>query len=746
MTSPRISRLRAVDLGSGLPAAIVAKVLGELGVRVTRVMWPGDSLAAQAPALRTSTAPWTACGSADVESVLAESDICVCGPSGEAAARGLTAEMLRDRFPKLVVLDIVAEEVHDGPEVPAAELLVQARNGMCFEQFGDRPTQLAFSPGTFGAAFSGLLGLWAALLERTATGQGCLVRTSLQRGMTLMWPHLLLTTQRPDPVFDRVPPKDVRHLIFRCADGGFVQIVLGAPGALAALYRLLGVPIEVDPGDPGAPDPSRGPGNFFADRMLLEPFFAAIPQREILDRLGAAGLPAAPVLEPGACFDDEQVAATGYLREDGSGRRFVGNVLELKALDTGRPAPTRNRGPGEGPLRGIRVVDIGNFVAGPFASRLLSDLGADVIQVEPPTGIANLTGARNVWVCTRGKRSVRIDLKAAEGRAVLGDLLSDADVFLHNFRPGAAERLGLDAATLRTDYPDLVHLHTTAFGETGPQAGQPGFDMVMQALAGHEVRAGGVGNDPLWYRSPFIDYGTGALGAVAILVALYERAAGGGAAEVKNSLLGTALFFAAGVVRDPDGTVTGAPLLAADRTGFHPAESLYRTLDGWIAVWAPDAPEARALAEALNLTDLGPREAWDQSSRERIAGRFRSMNTAEALASLERHRVPAVRCERDPVVRLSGMRAAWDAGLVAETYDPRYGRVWGCFGPPVLFEDRPPRRDGFTPAPVSGSDTCGVLSELGYDRARIDELAADGVCHVVDPRVESSSPEPTVIR
>ena len=184
------------------------------------------------------------------------------------------------------------------------------------------------------------------------------------------------------------------------------------------------------------------------------------------------------------------------------------------------------------------MVDFSAFVAGPLAAQVLADLGADVIKVEPPEGEAMRAAAYAVAACQRGKRSLALNIGAPQARPVVERLLGWADVVLHNFRVGVAERLGIDEATVARLNPDAVYCHATAFGDTGPRAAFPGNDALMQAVTGFERAVGGAGNDPIAATWIPIDMAGGWVAAAGMLAGLYARAAGRGGQQVTTSLLG----------------------------------------------------------------------------------------------------------------------------------------------------------------------------------------------------------------
>jgi crotonobetainyl-CoA:carnitine CoA-transferase CaiB-like acyl-CoA transferase len=720
------SQVRVLDWGAGLPAAVAVRLLSVTGAKVFRVRDQGHQVFDDLyPAL-----PWwyrdaELVDAEDAEGLLPGIDVCLLGgeehPQGPPAAPVDPAE-LGLRHDRLVVVEMGAYVPGEQDQTAAVDLLVQARTGFVFEQFDGRPTHVAFAPALYGTGILAATGAWAGLVQRLRTGRGDLVRVSMQQALALFWPHLWLTATRPDPAFDAVPPRDVRHLIFRCADGGYLQIVLGVPRALARLHEVLGIAAPADSEDRGVPSLARGPSSYFADRDLLAPHIARWRRDDLVRALKAAGMPAEPVLFPGECFDDPQVVAAGLVERDGRGRRYAAAPVSLASHGVpaaaapvqAAPGPAAARGAaGEGPLAGVTVLDIGNWVAGPFASKLLADYGADVISVDPPTGLSNLTGMRNTLTSNRGKRSIVLDIKTAEGRAALSRLAARADVFTHNFRVGVAERLGLGPRDMRTARPDLIYLHTTAYGQTGPKARDSGFDMVMQALCGHEIRAGGTGNEPVWYRSPFLDYATGALGAVGVLAALHQRAATGAAIDVHTSLLGAAMFVRGEFAVTEDGSARGTAILSQDRCGMRPEECLYRAADGWIAVAARGSAMRAALLDVLGISGTGPADPWGPAQQELIGAAVASFPAAEIVARLAGAGVWAARCRGDAFAGMLDDPAAWRAHLVIAAEDPRFGRVTGCYGPLLSFAGWSPDPGAFRPAPMAGEHTEQVLAEIG---------------------------------
>src|SRR5436853_3791621 len=173
-------------------------------------------------------------------------------------------------------------------------------------------------------------------------------------------------------------------------------------------------------------------------------------------------------------------------------------------------------------LEGVRVLDFGIFLAGPFTDRLLADLGADVIKVEEVTGDPGRGLGANSTCVNKGKRSLAVDLKTPEGLAIIRRLVPRVDVVHHNMRLGVAERLGIGYAQLKALNPRLVYCHSSGYGATGPRAYNPTFEPLHSALSGMLALTGGEGNEPMTYLT-HMDFGVGLNAALAILMALIER-------------------------------------------------------------------------------------------------------------------------------------------------------------------------------------------------------------------------------
>jgi len=380
-----------------------------------------------------------------------------------------------------------------------------------------------------------------------------------------------------------------------------------------------------------------------------------------------------------------------------------------------------------GPLEGLRVIDFGQFLAGPFGPMLLGDLGADVIKVEPTRG----DGMRGTVVgsfmgCQRGKRDIAIDLKHPEGLELALRLVATADIVHHNMTKGTADRLGVGYEHCRAVKPDIIYCNTFMYGAVGPLSDFGGLDPLAQAACGIEWEGGPVsaGNPPLWYRYGHGDVAAAMPSVAGLLIALHhrQRTGEGQALYTADSWLG------------PDGTPSTRPVLDAVQKGLSALYRLYETSDGWIQLAAVREEHWRPLCAVLGRPELtdDPRFATAEGRDEHREGLAKLLEDSFAGQ-------PAVNWRR--VLDGAGVPAeisvdTWDgetilfdddlvrAGLVTEYEHPLLGRV-RQFGNLITFSDTPGCQTRATP--MLGQHTREILAELGVGDAAADDYHAKGV-------------------
>jgi crotonobetainyl-CoA:carnitine CoA-transferase CaiB-like acyl-CoA transferase len=342
-----------------------------------------------------------------------------------------------------------------------------------------------------------------------------------------------------------------------------------------------------------------------------------------------------------------------------------------------------------------------------------------VIKVETPAGDPNRGLFRSWAPCCHGKRAISIDLKHQEGLALAKAICVSADIITNNFRTGVSARLGIDPASLHAEKPGLIVLESPGYGASGPQAERAAFDMVMQALCGHEYRGGGEGNAPLWYRSSMVDYTGGFLGALGALAALYHRARTGEGASISCALLSGGIFLLSELVQHPNGRFEGAEPLNASRTGFIPAEALYEAADGWIAIAARGAAAGAAVARALGLELPAEPLDWGEAEAALITAAVRERPALALVAALEEAGAWAELCRRNVELETLNDPQLRATNTVRMSMHPQFGELREL-GAMLRFS----RSEAGTSQhpPLLGEHTRAVLAELGKSDAEIDAL------------------------
>lgn len=394
-----------------------------------------------------------------------------------------------------------------------------------------------------------------------------------------------------------------------------------------------------------------------------------------------------------------------------------------------------------GPLAGIRVVEAAQVISGPLCAMLLGEQGADVVKVEQPNGDPTRNSGDKradmgvvFFNCNRGKRSVVVDLRSAPGRDVLRELVATADVFIQNFRPGKADKLGIGAAELCALNPGLVYATITGFGDQGPLVHRPVYDFVVQAMIGlADLQRDRATGKPQMVRTYVVDKATAYTAAQAITAALLARERDplrrGQRLELSMLDAGLGFFW-------PDGMMTHTYLspqpdggeAVPGNTEFQAA---YPTRDGAIALLPTIATFFPNLCRALDrpewLTD--PRFAEFPTRRKHfgelargVSEALANLTTAEAMARFEAEDVPAAAVvDRDevheqPQVVHSGSLLETEMAPVGPVRVPHH---------PVNFGATPARTSHG--APLLGEHTVEVLREIGMRPERIAALLAESV-------------------
>ena len=399
-----------------------------------------------------------------------------------------------------------------------------------------------------------------------------------------------------------------------------------------------------------------------------------------------------------------------------------------------------------GPLDGVRVLDLSTMVAGPVATMMLADQGAEVIKIESPSGdlmrhfaFGRKGMSASFLSCNRNKRSIAIDVKALEGLEIVRKLIATADAFVHNFRPGAAERIGLGEETVRGIRHDIVYVSISGFGESGPYAGQRAYDPVIQALSGlAEIQRDRDTGRPRMIRTIIADYTTALTTLQAITAALFARERTGQGQHVRVAMLDAMIAYLwpeampsltfVGDEQDPSEGETGPDLV-------------YATYDRYITAAALSDDEWAGMCRALKREDLIDdtrfKTARDRAvnaveRREVTASELEKWKANEILPRLLANDVPSAPVlSRFELLRESQVR---ENQILEEHQSPEFGKV---------RQPRPAARFDRTPsairklAPRLGEDNAAILGELGYSATDIARLESNRTLHSYTPRKES---------
>lgn len=387
------------------------------------------------------------------------------------------------------------------------------------------------------------------------------------------------------------------------------------------------------------------------------------------------------------------------------------------------------------PLAGVRVVEAAQMISAPMAGVILAEQGAEVIKVELADGVGDrmrqLGSSRNSMSAlfnsvNRGKKSVTLDTKHPDGLQALLDLCASADVFLQNFRPGAAERMGVGEAQVRAMNPDIVYVSVSGFGSSGPKSDQKVYDYVIQAMTGMAALQQGDTGAPQLVRQFVVDKTTAITVSQAITAALFARERGHGGQHVELSMLDIGLWFFW-----PDGmmdrSLTGEGVDEASH--FADMYSIRPTRDGAVAFVASGNRTSPNLCRAFKPELLDDPRFTTMRDRDVNGGTLAaifdeavgSLTTDEAMRRMVDNDVPGARIvtrdeiAHDPQVIHNGSLVELDDGPIGPRIEAR---------PPVRFGES--ERVVPRAAPALGADTVEVLASLGYDDDRITALRTAG--------------------
>lgn len=652
--------------------------------------------------------------------------------------------------------------------MPARGGLVHAASGRMMDYARtfrrDRPVYVAPPLAEFAAGMAAVHGVCAALWDRDRTGRARLVRTSMLRALTAfdlfgpMGMQMMPTPAAASPgaASGPGPFPALGYIPAPTKDGRWIQWANYAPHLLWQQLDVLGLgDLKDDPEFATLPAVSPEAAHVVWERVLEATARRTADEwMAILRERGAAG---GDVIvhtregmhHPQARHNGDVITVedpeVGPSEQIGPIARFdaTPSRIGVSPWDGASGWPVRRAGAaGSGqarpPLDGLVVLEAATMIATPWSTAVLSDLGARVIKIEPLGGEPGRS--LPFLKMLHGKESITVDIKSPEGREVVHRMVGAADVFVHNYRPGVPEKLGIDAATLRGVNPQLIYVYAGAYGSDGPYVRMPGYHPTAGAIAGNAaLQAGAIAFDlstsegrkaeslhRFWANEGHPDPVTGMAVAAAILMGLLARDRAGVAQEITCSMLCANAYLMSDDWIRFDGAPE-RPRVDADLLGTGPLDRLYRAREGWVFVCAPTHDDWLRLCEALGVKRLATDERFATVEGRRVY----AVELADALAEvIAQHdadeleskaigaRAGCVRADRHTMFEFQQREiAAGRTALVCKTESPQVGEHWRAAA--LVEMDGVGQLRG---ASLPGQQTRSVLTEVGYSAEEIDEL------------------------
>lgn len=770
------------DLTTGSAGAIATMFLCDHGARVIRVMDAQDTVSRQGgylvwdrgkECIRLDLAAQVAAlqqGQGDVyEGFIRRVDVLIEDFAPSSSRQALVQDAwLAARNPRLIHCSITAYGKRGVlKDEPPIDDLILARLGIMGSQPGYRPApvHVVHPLPSVGAALFAAQGIAAALLARETTGRGRTVETSLMAGALLYHPKVTGERLAPNTFQTNPAGSAPFYSVYECADGTWVQLGCVHAGFVAIAAKVMGIPyILTEPRFGGGRTPPT-PETDLELRGIIAQAVRTRPYDEWGRIFDEADVPFARVRTTEESLTDPQVqvndmvlelqdpdigpitqmgvpiklsATPGHVQGPRQRPRDAGSVLA--ELGTGTPAvPPAAAEPFDPPLKGIRVLEITNLIAGPTAGKLLAALGADVIKMEPLDGdMSRPIGRTYFFNLNMNKRSLSVNTRTPEGKDVAQKVAASADVLLANMRPHATERMGIGPETIRRLNPRIIETHVTGFGWDGPYSHRPGIDPLAQALMGLERAQGGPDNPPVFpsQLAP-TDFTAGAMGTLGTILALFVRQRTGVVQRIDTNLLSGGILLSSPWFTKYAGKPVRR-LADKGQYGLDPFHRLYELSDGWLYVVADTPAERLALCRTLDCTALLQDDTGmaaghhpnDTPLAQELAGRLR---TARLDATLMRLQTAGVPCTpalpghseiflQDPHTAANEMVTTQQHPVLGLMHvDRHYVR----FGNTAVVPGRA--------TPLLGEQTREVLQEVGFSEPAIADLYAKGVVKTETP-------------
>ena len=771
--------MRVLDLTYGDTAPRVAMVLADFGAEVIRIEPQGGDPDRDNPTsilwnrgkksieLDLTSAP----GRETFRKLVSTADVLVESfRPGDTEELGISYEQLAPVNRGLVYCSVTGfGEVGPYARLKPYEGIVQAKVGRMKDQQGwypDRPIYRGRDVSHFASMLS-TQGIMAALRARTITGVGQKVSASLMQALEARNNALITYYIKagepvpPDPV--PMPPDGTRHgetltgLIVECKDRKYIVFSLNEAHFFRAWIKAIGMDwiweSEQYKGAPSEFPDTEAKAEL--NRMLRERMKERTATEWMELFAQDVDIAADVVLTPAECFQHPQTRNSGILITVDDER--FGRITEVgplvKMFETPATITRSAPAPGEhtkdvlaeldskpamtwsptgrrlaGPLDGVTVLDLGRYQAGPYATTLLSEMGARVIKVEPTTGDPYRNMLReneNLVRTNHGKESLAVDLRDKRGQEIVHRLVARADLLLHNVRPGIPAKLGIDYETLHRVNPRLVYVQSCAYGSSGPYAHRPAFDPVMGAFSGLTAYQSGEDNVPLSYAG--VDSMAGAGSATGLMLGLMAFLRTGEGQYIESSMLTATLYVNVEDALTFDGK-TPAPTPDYEQLGLGATYRLYETTKGWVFFAAPKDDEFQRFCQVVEQPELGkdPRfstAAGRYEHRHLLGGLlepiFRGRTAEEWETRLTQEDIACVQADAMGHRRFLHTDPQPKAlGFVVETEHPSLGR-YSRPGPMLRFSETPSKIKPFCEA---GEHTARILAELEYGPQEISRL------------------------
>ena len=799
-----LDEITVLDITQGMAGALATMFLCDNGARVIRIEAPGSDRMRHQPGYRvwdrgkerihldllndagpsrehgSSVSSKSAISPHDIETfhgLVERADVLVESFAPSSGFRSLIDyDRLISDNPRLVQCFITAYG-REGPvkNEPAIDDLVMARVGVLasLTTFRQGPPHVVHPLPSIAAGLLAAQGITASLLAREKTGRGRVVETSLMAGALLFASKVSGDKMKPLPFVPHNQPTGGGpfYSVFECSDGQWVQLGCIHGGFIDLAAVVLDIVDVVS-------DPKYGDGRFPKTEEARSELFDIVagvmktrPSDEWERLFEDADIPYARACTIEEAIENSQVRSNGMVIEledpEVGPVLQMGLPIELSAtpgrakpvLGVSRESPAQilaslpgaqHYGPNAGrtaldpPLKGVKVVEISNVIAGPSAGKMLADLGADVIKLESLNGdISRPVGHAGFLYINSNKRSVSVEARTDHGKEVSRRLAAQADVLLANLRPGATDRIGLATDVLKKLNPGLIETHVTAYGRAGPYAHRPGVDPLAQALTGLQREQGGPGNPPVPLANlAATDFVAGAMGALGAVMALFVRERTGLAQRVDTNLLNAGILIGSEAVLRYEGKPPRR-LIDKGQYGLDALHRLYQTKDGWIYLVAETEEQWGALCKVLDSDDLcaDTRFASAQARRESRAildgllePTFWKRTSQEWLRLLGGERVPCAPVVDEYSEGFFSDPQAVANDMIGTLRHPTVGQM-KVLRNAVRFRDTADIEA--RPTPLLGEHTHQALQEVGYSERQIEELYRKGVVKTEEPSPES---------